>query len=36
VLFFDIRDRHGITQVVVHGDALEAKAKRLRPSSSSA
>src|SRR3954471_13980055 len=31
VLFFDVRDRHGITQVVVHGAALEEKAKRLRP-----
>jgi aspartyl-tRNA synthetase len=31
VMFFDIRDRHGITQVVVHGTALEEKAKRLRP-----
>jgi aspartyl-tRNA synthetase len=31
VMFFDVRDRHGITQVVVHGAALEEKAKRLRP-----
>src|SRR3954454_81080 len=31
VLFFDVRDRHGVTQVVVHGAALEEKAKRLRP-----
>jgi aspartyl-tRNA synthetase len=31
VLFFDVRDRHGLTQVVVHGAALEEKAKRLRP-----
>jgi aspartyl-tRNA synthetase len=31
VLFFDLRDRHGITQVVVRDAALEDKAKRLRP-----
>jgi aspartyl-tRNA synthetase len=31
VMFFDIRDRHGITQVVVRDAALEDKAKRLRP-----
>ena len=31
VMFFDLRDRHGITQVVVRGAALEDKAKRLRP-----
>jgi aspartyl-tRNA synthetase len=31
VMFFDVRDRHGLTQVVVHGAALEEKAKRLRP-----
>jgi aspartyl-tRNA synthetase len=31
VMFFDIRDRHGITQAVVRDAALEEKAKRLRP-----
>src|SRR3982751_707300 len=31
VMFFDIRDRHGLTQVVVHDAALEEEAKRLRP-----
>ena len=31
VMFFDIRDRHGLTQVVVRDAALEEKAKRLRP-----
>src|SRR5215831_17038001 len=31
VLFFDIRDRHGLTQVVVRDEALAEAAKRLRP-----
>jgi len=31
VLFFDLRDRHGITQVVVRDDALAEEAKRVRP-----
>ena len=31
VMFFDLRDRHGITQVVVRDASLEDKAKRLRP-----
>jgi aspartyl-tRNA synthetase len=31
VMFFDIRDRHGITQAVVRAAALEEMAKRLRP-----
>jgi aspartyl-tRNA synthetase len=31
VMFFDLRDRHGLTQVVVRDVALEDKAKRLRP-----
>src|SRR5438067_12967227 len=31
VVFFDIRDRHGLTQVVVRDAALEDQAKRLRP-----
>src|SRR5215204_2365642 len=31
VLFFDVRDRHGLTQIVVRDAALEEKAKRLRP-----
>ena len=31
VMFFDIRDRHGLTQVVVRDAALEEEAKRLRP-----
>jgi aspartyl-tRNA synthetase len=31
VMFFDIRDRHGITQVVVRDASLEDAAKRLRP-----
>src|SRR4051794_26096479 len=31
VLFFDIRDRHGLTQAVVRDPALEERAKRLRP-----
>ncbi len=31
VMFFDIRDRHGIAQAVVRDKALEEKAKRLRP-----
>ena len=31
VMFFDLRDRYGITQVVVRDEALSAVAKRLRP-----
>ena len=31
VLFLDIRDRHGLTQVVVRDATLEDSAKRLRP-----
>src|SRR5215831_14472185 len=31
VLFFDLRDRHGLTQVVVRNEALAEAAKRLRP-----
>jgi aspartyl-tRNA synthetase len=31
VLFFDLRDRHGLTQIVVRNDALAEEAKRLRP-----
>jgi aspartyl-tRNA synthetase len=31
VMFFDIRDRHGLTQVVVRDEALVDQAKRLRP-----
>src|SRR5215213_4416894 len=31
VMFFDLRDRHGLTQVVVRDAALEDAAKRLRP-----
>jgi aspartyl-tRNA synthetase len=31
VMFFDIRDRHGLTQVVVRDDATAETAKRLRP-----
>ena len=31
VMFFDIRDRHGLTQVVVREDPLAEAAKRLRP-----
>jgi aspartyl-tRNA synthetase len=31
VMFFDLRDRHGLTQVVVRDVTLEDKAKRLRP-----
>jgi aspartyl-tRNA synthetase len=31
VMFFDIRDRHGLTQVVIRDAALEETAKRLRP-----
>ena len=31
VLFFDVRDRHGLTQVVVRNEALAEEAKRLRP-----
>jgi aspartyl-tRNA synthetase len=31
VMFFDIRDRHGLTQAVIRDAALEEKAKRLRP-----
>ena len=31
VLFFDLRDRHGLTQVVVRDEALAEQAKRLRP-----
>jgi len=31
VLFFDLRDRHGLTQIVVRDDALAEEAKRLRP-----
>ena len=31
VMFFDLRDRHGLTQVVVREDALAEGAKRLRP-----
>jgi aspartyl-tRNA synthetase len=30
-MFFDLRDRHGLTQVVVRDVSLEGKAKRLRP-----
>jgi aspartyl-tRNA synthetase len=31
VLFFDLRDRYGLTQVVVRDEALAEQAKRLRP-----
>jgi len=31
VMFFDLRDRHGLTQVVVRDDRLAEDAKRLRP-----
>ena len=31
VMFFDLRDRYGITQVVVRDEALSEVAKRLRP-----
>jgi aspartyl-tRNA synthetase len=31
VLFFDLRDRHGLTQIVVRNEALAEDAKRLRP-----
>src|ERR1700736_3748776 len=31
VMFFDLRDRYGITQVVVRNEALSDVAKRLRP-----
>jgi aspartyl-tRNA synthetase len=31
VMFFDLRDRHGLTQIVVRDASLEDKAKRLRP-----
>jgi len=31
VMFFDLRDRYGITQVVVRDEALSDAAKRLRP-----
>jgi aspartyl-tRNA synthetase len=31
VLFFDLRDRHGLTQIVVRDEALADEAKRLRP-----
>src|SRR5258708_4411681 len=31
VMFFDMRDRHGLTQVVVRDEALADAAKRLRP-----
>jgi aspartyl-tRNA synthetase len=31
VLFFDLRDRHGLTQIVVRDDVLADEAKRLRP-----
>jgi aspartyl-tRNA synthetase len=31
VLFFDVRDRHGLTQIVVRDEALAEEAKRLRP-----
>jgi len=31
VLFFDLRDRHGLTQVVIRDKTLEETAKRLRP-----
>jgi aspartyl-tRNA synthetase len=30
LLFVDLRDRYGVTQVVVHGDELVAEAKKLR------
>ena len=31
VMFFDLRDRHGLTQVVVRNEPLAEQAKRLRP-----
>src|SRR5262245_6632793 len=31
VMFFGLRDRHGLTQVVVRDASLEDSAKRLRP-----
>ena len=31
LLFFDLRDRHGLTQIVVRDEALLADAQRLRP-----
>src|SRR5260221_14570803 len=31
VMFFDIRDRYGLTQAVVRDEALSDVAKRLRP-----
>ncbi|HEX6463546.1 MAG TPA: aspartate--tRNA ligase, partial [Vicinamibacterales bacterium] len=31
VMFFDLRDRHGLTQVVVRNEQLAEQAKRLRP-----
>jgi aspartyl-tRNA synthetase len=31
VMFFDLRDRHGLTQVVVREESLSEQAKRLRP-----
>jgi aspartyl-tRNA synthetase len=31
VMFFDLRDRYGLTQVVVRNEALAEQAKRLRP-----
>ena len=30
LLFLDVRDRHGLTQVIVEGDALLERAKRIR------
>jgi aspartyl-tRNA synthetase len=31
VMFFDLRDRHGLTQIVVRDEKLAEEAKRLRP-----